>query len=320
MSISVETALKQVGFVNIKKKANTLQGIVFKALNKFTNKNIVIKTCNKSLHKNKIAAVQSGEKYVAVKEDIISEAAITKYITESEGVPKSIAKFYDFFQCNHNYYLVMEDAGDDLFDFVVKAHRLIQMGTIDIFEWHKVVKVILKQMIEAIEFIHSKNVCHLDISLENFLINDVEINCFKRENKTKMQFVLENIKIKLIDFGLAEKFNEKDNFTSTKWCGKSVYKSPEIISKIAFDAKSNDVWCTGVSLWMLIFGCCPWNKASVNDELFVLIMNGCVVDVLTQWNKMNYVNRQLIDLFATFFQYQDERKCLDQIKQHPWLQ
>eukprot|EP01084_Bolivina_argentea_P188811 324903_1 len=136
-------------------------------VNKFRNANIVIKTYNKSLYRNQMAV--SGGTYW---KDIISEATITKYITESKGAPKSIAKYYDFFQCKYNFYMVLEHGGDDLFAFVNKAHRFISNGTLDIFEWHSAVKVIFLQMIEAIEFIHSKNVCHFDISLENFLIND----------------------------------------------------------------------------------------------------------------------------------------------------
>ena len=70
---------------------------------------------------------------------------------------------------------MMEDGGESLFDFVNKAHQLILSGNIDITEWHRVCKVIFKQMLECIEFIHSLNICHFDISLENFLINDVDV-------------------------------------------------------------------------------------------------------------------------------------------------
>ena len=78
----------------------------------------------------------------------------------------------------------MEDGGGSLFNFVTKAHNLIQTGSIEISEWHKTVKVIFKQMIECIKYIHSKGVCHYDISLENWLINDVGVDVEQTDDGT----------------------------------------------------------------------------------------------------------------------------------------
>ena len=65
----------------------------------------------------------------------------------------------------------MEDGGSTLFDFVESAHKLIRANQIDIAHWKKVVRVIFKQMVKAIAYIHSLNIAHFDISLENWLIN-----------------------------------------------------------------------------------------------------------------------------------------------------
>eukprot|EP01084_Bolivina_argentea_P315944 547536_1 len=188
-------------------------------------------------------------------------------------------------------------------------------------DWHKVVKIIFKQMIECIEFIHSKNVCHFDISLENFLINDVKVHC--HENVTSKQsninFECSDIQIKLIDFGLAHVFKTNSNFISDKFCGKMPYKSPEIISNKEFHAKSNDIWGLGVCLFMMAIGCAPWIKAHKSEQLFVLIMNGHIKDVLKSWNKLEYVNKDLINLFELFFQYENKRVSLENIKKHSWL-
>ena len=98
----------------------------------------------------------------------------------------------------------MEDGGDQsLFEFVFNAHNLIQKGYLELTEWHKVVKIIFKQMIECIKYIHSKNVCHFDISLENWLINDVAVNVIKTTNGKKVKFCCDDIQIKLCDFGYA---------------------------------------------------------------------------------------------------------------------
>ena len=111
----------------------------------------------------------------------------------------------------------MEDGGiNSLFSFVLKVHRCISKGYIDINNWHKVVGIIFKQMVEAIEYIHSKNVCHFDISLENFVINDIDIKIL---DDGKWEFCLDNnIQCKLCDFGVAEYFPNAD-FSTSKYCG-----------------------------------------------------------------------------------------------------
>lgn len=115
-------------------------------------------------------------------------------------------KFVYTFYSKTDFYLIEEDGGSGLFYFVKKAHELIKAGRIDLSHWKDAVAVILKQMAECIEFLHSHNIAHFDISLENFVINDVSIVVdTKYENGTKtekIRFVLDNIQIKLIDFGM----------------------------------------------------------------------------------------------------------------------
>ena len=136
-----------------------------------------------------------------VSENIIKEMTIQKYLTDSKHCPHSIVKYISSFETDNDYYLIMEDGGDGLFEFIVKAHHFIQSGEITISEWHKVVKIIFKQMIECIEYIHSQNVCHFDISLENFLINDVSIEIHNTPNGDRVKFDTDKICIKLCDFG-----------------------------------------------------------------------------------------------------------------------
>ena len=99
---------------------------------------------------------------------------------------------------------MMEHGGSGLFKFVKDAHAFISEGHLSHIEWEKAVKVIFKQMVEAIEFIHSKNVCHFDISLENMLISDVFVEVNRKNNLSKpsIEFMTEDIQVKLCDFGM----------------------------------------------------------------------------------------------------------------------
>ena len=217
----------------------------------------------------------------------------------------------------------MQDGGQSLFDFVEKAHRLITTGNIDITEWHKVCKVIFKQMVEAIKYIHDRNICHFDISLENFLINDVKIHYLQSITDPtchKVKFITDDIQIKLCDFGLAGAFDIKSKYCkSNKYVGKAAYKSPEIVQKKCFDAKANDIWTMGICLFMILFGGVPFIKASNNEQSFKHIMNGNLFNVLKIWNKQYYVTEEMLDLMNKFFQFENQRITLKQIMKHSWL-
>ena len=94
----------------------------------------------------------------------------------------------------------MENGGTSLFDFITRAHSFIANGKIKINDWHQSIKLMFKQMVEAIDYIHDQNVCHFDISLENILISDVQINVDNHNGN--ITFLKDSIQVKLCDFGM----------------------------------------------------------------------------------------------------------------------
>ena len=66
------------------------------------------------------------------------------------------------------------------------------------------------QIATSIKWLHTKQVCHLDISLENALIDN-------------------NDNIKIIDFGLAKYFNSSSFIMPAKRIGKPRCMSPEVL-------------------------------------------------------------------------------------------
>jgi serine/threonine protein kinase len=321
----VSRVLTQIGLVDCTKITDTLQGSIWRAWNDshdegVSNKPAAIKITNQQLHKHSISI--ANDKIYHVNEDILLEQSILRYLTQ-QNCPKSIVKFHQFFKTDTDYYLVMEDGGSDLWYFLKIAHKLIKAGKIELNHWKHVCKIIFTQMIECIDFIHSKNVCHFDISLENFLINDVQIEIDKFHNGEssghKVRFVLDDIQIKLCDFGLAQLFTKNECFSS-KYCGKILYKSPEVISKKKrFDAKANDIWCVGIALFSMVTGVVLWRIADRSDNIFNHVINGNINRVIQRWNLFKYVDDDLINLFHAIFKYEQDRITLTQIKQHEWL-
>ena len=123
---------------------------------------------------------------------------------------------------------------------------------------------------------------------------------------------------------LAEVFEgDKPSFKSNKFVGKTNYKSPEIVvakKTKKFNAKSNDIWCVGICLFMMINGISPWNKACDKDPAFDMVINGNIIQLLDGWNKLQYVDMDLIALFQSIFKYEQKRCNLDSIKNCAWLQ
>ncbi|XP_030377690.1 testis-specific serine/threonine-protein kinase 1 isoform X2 [Scaptodrosophila lebanonensis] len=162
--------------------------------------------------KVKIGFSEEYNKRVAVK--IISKVkAPTEYTQkflprEIEAVKglhhENLITFYQSIETSHRVYLIMQLAENGtLLDYVREKKFLDEPQA----------RTLFRQLISAVEYIHSKNVVHRDIKCENLLLD-------------------ENWNLKLIDFGFARKDTKtSDNqvVLSKTFCGSYAYASPEIL-------------------------------------------------------------------------------------------
>lgn len=103
--------LQKSGYENAVKLTDSLQGSIWRAMNKTTKDSVVIKATQKNLHQHGIVIINGMP--VDVEEDIIKETAILKYLTEFEfeseseqnhdkqtkkAIPNSFVKYIDSFQ------------------------------------------------------------------------------------------------------------------------------------------------------------------------------------------------------------------------------
>lgn len=312
---NVMAVLGQAGYCQSRKLTQTLQGTIWSSHRKKSSQSAIVKVTSRKLHEDGVIVVD-GQKY-SVSEDIVKEQDILRFLSAQSG-GRGVVRHLDFFKSNSNFYFVMEHGGHMLFDFVVRVHRYLESGKLALGHWRQFVRVLLAQIVDAVQFCHRHGVCHYDLSLENLLINDVEVVL---DRSGKITFCTDGVRVKLCDFGLAER-DDKDeralNIQSTKFCGKPNYKSPECAAGKQFNARANDTWCVGVCLFMMLIGGNLYNSASPEDPSFAQVMKGQLAELLQSWDRAHYVDDQLLDLLQSIFQKEGDRISLQKVAQHPW--
>lgn len=139
-----------------------------------------------------------------------------------------IIKLHEIYQDNSNIYMITEFLqGGELFDVLVKKRSLSE----------SIAAKIIKQVLQAINYCHTKKIVHRDLKPENLMLeSDDQWN------------------IKVIDFGLSRTFS-----SDKKLCqrlGTPYYIAPEVLKK-KYDEKC-DIWSIGVILHVLLCGAPPF--------------------------------------------------------------
>ena len=155
------------------------------------------------------------------------------------------------------------------------------------------------QLLLAVSAIHTLDIIHRDISLENLLLT--------KESS-----------LRVCDFGLAREITRGQRLEERSACGKLRYMSPEVFSCIQFDGVLSDVWSVGVCLFVMLVKVFPWNIPHSSDPLFVMICSGRLNDVMKGWGKQ-LLSDGLCDLFAHIFCPEERRHSIAQLLESDWL-
>ena len=193
-----------------------------------------------------------------------------------------INQILDNFETETHIFIVMEYVCGDLLGFIRKRGKLSE----------SVSKLIFKQLIEGLKYIHKKKVVHLDIKLENILID------------------LTNT-IKICDFGVSRKFTDKDELMY-EHCGTPAYIAPEIFENHGYKGIGCDIWSAGVTLYYMLGGEQPFKAKSIL-ELEKTIMSG-------EYKELEEVSKEANILIKGMLQVNPKKRLgVDDILGHPWL-
>ncbi|KAL6410407.1 CAMK/CAMKL/GIN4 protein kinase [Ilyonectria robusta] len=207
------------------------------------------------------------------------EVAILKLIEHP-----NIMKLYDIWENRSEVYLILEyiDQGD-LFTFINMRGRLSEEVSIYFF----------RQIISAIAYCHSFNICHRDLKPENILITA-------------------DLQIKIADFGMAA-LHQTDTHQLATACGSPHYAAPELLKNRQYRGDRADIWSLGVILYAMLSATLPFD----DPDLRVMMSR----TKRGQYQMPDFLSPEAEDLIRRMLQVNpDQRATLKEIWRHPVVQ
>ena len=195
---------------------------------------------------------------------------------------KHIVQLYEVLQTSRHIFIIMEYCeGKDLLDYILTKSKLSEEESLKYFQ----------QLINALFYLHSQNIAHRDIKIDNMLLD-------------------RNRDLKLVDFGLSTKYPD-DNLLDQP-CGTVVYAAPEVLQGREYHGMLADVWSSGIVLYGMLSGYLPFGEQ--DDEInrkniimgkikFPSYFSDCVKDLLMH----------MLDLDPM------TRYTLQEVRSHPWF-
>ena len=186
---------------------------------------------------------------------ILSEVRLLSKVAHHDGII-GLHGAHEVSNANgHCVVMLLELGTGDLLDLLTRKRVLAEAEALRYF----------REIVGAVEFLHTQRIAHRDLKLENVLIS-ASGSC------------------KLADFGLAHEYvGERDldpcavPGRPSEWrerevlydvCGSKSYVAPEVLLKLGYDGYSADVWSLGICLFAMLTGFFPFTEAAAQDAYY----------------------------------------------------
>ncbi|KAJ8750009.1 hypothetical protein K2173_013924 [Erythroxylum novogranatense] len=148
----------------------------------------------------------------------------------------NVVRLYELMGSKTKIFIILEFVtGGELFDKIVNHGRMREDEARRYFQ----------QLINAVDYCHSRGVYHRDLKPENLLLD-----------------ACGNLKVS--DFGLSALSQQvRDDGLLHTACGTPNYVAPEVLNDRGYDGATADLWSCGVILFVLLAGYLPFDDANV---------------------------------------------------------
>uniref|UniRef100_A0A8D2L9N9 Protein kinase domain-containing protein n=1 Tax=Varanus komodoensis TaxID=61221 RepID=A0A8D2L9N9_VARKO len=215
---------------------------------------------------------------------------VPMYIFFSPCLPPSLKiKLKEVIETPSEIVLILERVtGGELFD------RIMEKGTYS----EKDAVHVMKQILEAVSYLHANGVVHRDLKPENILFANLSPNA----------------PLKIGDFGLA-KILDKGQVMNTV-CGTAGYCAPEVIQGASYGPEV-DMWSLGVILYILLCGFEPFFDPRGDPYIFTHVLK-CDYEFTSPW--WDDISQSAKDLIGKLIVLDPkERLTIQEVLQHPWI-
>ena len=219
--------------------------------------------------------VRTNEDLKSLFQEIKNLASVTGHL--------NIVNFKGFCIDGRRYYIIQEYySGGTLDDYIIR-----KVGGLTVNE----AASFFYQLINGVKFLHSQDIVHRDLKVENLLLTEKNI-------------------LKICDFGFSKKINKGDmlrRLRGTPYCW-----APEMIENKPYDGTKTDIWASGVILYtMLHNNKLPFNGKDIKDICWNILKckNG--------YTTKKKIDKDADDLIEKIFKYDPkDRITIDEIIEH----
>ncbi|XP_043679480.1 calcium/calmodulin-dependent protein kinase type 1-like isoform X2 [Vespula pensylvanica] len=199
----------------------------------------------------------------------------------------NIVQLLETYEDKLKVYLVMElVTGGELFD------RIVEKGSYT----EKDASGLIRQVLEAVDYMHEQGVVHRDLKPENLLYYSPD----------------EDSKIMISDFGLSKM---EDSGIMATACGTPGYVAPEVLAQKPY-GKAVDVWSIGVISYILLCGYPPFYDEN-DANLFAQILKGEFEFDSPYWDDISDSAKDFIHKLMCV--NVEQRYTCKQALAHPWI-